>query len=61
MIPAQLQPGQRVRVSVSRRGFHYRNFTGVFTGWSDCGLAKVKEDGKKDARGYSANNVNPIK
>lgn len=62
MIPAQLQPGQRVRVNLKNKyGGHLRSFSGRVTGWDNRGLCRVLEDGKKAARAYNADNIRLIK
>lgn len=59
-IPAQLKPGDRVRVVVYRDGIYKRSFYGRMTSWSKSGLANIVEDEKRESHGYSTDNVRVI-
>ena len=60
-LPAEIQPGQRVRVTIYANGYHRRNFTGRVMQWTKNGLIKVMEDGKDKSNNYSSEHVRLIK
>lgn len=57
-----IETGDRVRVSVTRAGCHFRNFTGRAVKWNEItGLLGVLEDGKTKPNYYSSNSVRLLK